>query len=121
MTALPLICFGAAATRVPLITLGLLQYLAPTLHFVIGVFFFDEECRRRAGWLRAVWVALALFTVDSLRHRRRQLTRLAGRGLRGLTALGDVRRDRNVRWPTVQLRFTVTPPARQTRTIGSEA
>ena len=77
VTALPLICFGGAATRVPLTTLGLLQYGTPTLHFVIGVFLYGEEMPT-ARWLAfaAIWFALALFTVDSLRHRQRQLTRL---------------------------------------------
>lgn len=77
VTALPLICFGGAATRVPLTTLGLLQYGTPTLHFVIGVFLYGEEMPT-ARWsaFAAIWFALALFTVDSLRHRQRQLTRL---------------------------------------------
>lgn len=75
VTALPLIFFGAAATRVPLTTLGLLQYVAPTLQFLLGVFFFHEQMppARWAGFL-GIWVALALFSADSLRQR--QLTRL---------------------------------------------
>ena len=75
VTALPLICFGAAATRVPLTTLGLLQYLAPTLQFLLGVTLLGEPMSpgRWAGFA-VIWVALALFTADSLRQR--QLTRL---------------------------------------------
>ncbi|QIK65164.1 EamA family transporter RarD [Nocardioides sp. HDW12B] len=74
VTALPLICFGGAATRVPLTTLGLLQYGTPTLHFVIGVFLYGEEMPT-ARWLAfaAIWLALALFTLDSVRHRRRRV------------------------------------------------
>jgi chloramphenicol-sensitive protein RarD len=75
VTALPLLCFGAAATRVPLTTLGLLQYLTPTLHFVTGVFVYGEPMpTARLVGFALIWVALAMFTVDSLRQR--QLTRL---------------------------------------------
>jgi chloramphenicol-sensitive protein RarD len=71
VTALPLIFFGAAATRVPLTTLGLLQYVAPTLQFLLGVFFFQEPMPlvRLLGFA-VIWVALALFTADSLRQRQ---------------------------------------------------
>jgi len=74
VTAIPLICFGAAATRVSMTTLGLLQYLAPTIQFALGVFVFDEAMppMRLAGYC-LVWVALAIFTFEALNHRRRQL------------------------------------------------
>ncbi|MEP6814524.1 MAG: EamA family transporter RarD [Marmoricola sp.] len=74
VTAVPLICFGGAAIRVPMTTLGLLQYLAPVIQFVIGVTIVHESMTpvRWAGF-GLVWVALAVFTVDALRHRRRQL------------------------------------------------
>jgi chloramphenicol-sensitive protein RarD len=74
VTAVPLLLFGAAATRVPLTTLGILQYLAPTLQFLIGVLLYGEPMppAKLVGFA-LVWVALALFTSESLRHRRRQL------------------------------------------------
>jgi len=74
VTALPLLCFGAAAIRVPLVTLGLLQYLAPILQFLLGVLWFQEDMStgRWVGFA-LVWVALAIFTFESIRHRRRQL------------------------------------------------
>ena len=74
ITAVPLICFGAAAIRIPMTTLGLLQYLAPTFQFVLGLVVFDEPMTavKWAGFT-LVWLALALFTVEALRHRRRQL------------------------------------------------
>ncbi|MER5934071.1 EamA family transporter RarD [Streptomyces sp. NPDC002054] len=72
VTALPLICFGAAAIRVPLSTLGLLQYLAPVFQFALGVLYFHEAMppERWAGF-GLVWVALALLTWDALRAARR--------------------------------------------------
>ena len=74
VTAIPLICFGAAATRVPLTTLGLLQYLAPVLQFALGVFVLDEAMPA-SRWIgfTLVWVALVIFTVEANTHRRRQL------------------------------------------------
>lgn len=74
VTAVPLICFGAAATRVPLSTIGLLQYLAPVLQFLLGVLWFREEmpAARWVGFV-LVWIALVVFTAEALTHRRRQL------------------------------------------------
>ncbi|MFJ6084258.1 EamA family transporter RarD [Streptomyces sp. NPDC092369] len=65
VTALPLVCFGAAAIRVPLSTLGLLQYLAPVFQFLLGVLYFHEEMpvERWAGF-SLVWLALCLLTFD---------------------------------------------------------
>ncbi|MEZ5094127.1 EamA family transporter RarD [Nocardioides sp.] len=78
VTAIPLICFGAAATRIPLVTLGLLQYLAPVFQFALGVWWFHEAMPvgRWLGFV-LVWLALALFTVEAWRHRRRQLRLVA--------------------------------------------
>lgn len=72
-TAIPLLFFAGAANRVPLSTLGVLQYLAPVLQFLIGVFVFAEDmpAARWAGF-GLVWVALAVFTVDGVRHHRRE-------------------------------------------------
>lgn len=69
---MPLVCFGAAAIRVPLSTLGLLQYLAPTLQFLLGVLYFHEEMppERWAGF-SLVWLALTILTWDALRTARR--------------------------------------------------
>ncbi|MEU1477833.1 EamA family transporter RarD [Streptomyces sp. NPDC005760] len=71
VTALPLVCFGAAAIRVPLSTLGLLQYLAPVFQFLLGIFYFHEAMppERWAGFA-LVWVALTLLTWDALRTAR---------------------------------------------------
>jgi len=74
ITAIPLLFFGAAASRVPLTTLGVLQYLAPTMQFLLGVLIFHEELSlARLLGFSLVWAALALFTADLLAHRRRSL------------------------------------------------
>ncbi|HUR50664.1 MAG TPA: EamA family transporter RarD [Mycobacteriales bacterium] len=71
VTVVPLLLFGAAATRVPLTTLGLLQYLTPSMQLLIGVSVRHEPFGRvRVAGFVLVWVALGLFTADFLRHRR---------------------------------------------------
>ena len=74
VTAVPLICFGAAAIRVSMTTLGLLQYLAPTIQFALGLLVFHETMTpvKWAGFA-LVWLALAIFTGEALRNRRTQL------------------------------------------------
>ncbi|GAA3001186.1 EamA family transporter RarD [Streptomyces fulvorobeus] len=76
VTAAPLVCFGAAAIRVPLSTLGLLQYLAPVFQFALGILYFHEAMppERWAGF-SLVWLALTLLTWDALRTARRTRAR----------------------------------------------
>lgn len=72
-TAIPLIFFGNAAVRLPLSTLGLLQYCAPASMFLLGLTVFDEEMppERLIGFL-LVWGALVLLSGDALSRARRQ-------------------------------------------------
>lgn len=78
ITAIPLMLFGAAAIRVSMVSLGLLQYLAPTIQFFLGVFYFHEDMPP-GRWIgfALVWMALVVFTVEALNHRRRQLRLVA--------------------------------------------
>ncbi|MGH3956690.1 MAG: EamA family transporter RarD [Mycobacterium sp.] len=72
VTALPLLMFGIAAQRIPLVTLGLLQYLTPTLQMLWGVLV-KHEAMPPERWLgfALIWAALAIFTVDIVRRARR--------------------------------------------------
>ena len=74
VTAVPLICFGGAAIRIPMTTLGLLQYLAPTIQFLLGLLVF-HEAMTTVKWVGfgLVWLALAIFTAEALRGRQQQL------------------------------------------------
>ncbi|MDP4025089.1 EamA family transporter RarD [Methylobacterium sp. NEAU 140] len=70
-TALPLIWFAAAAVRLRLTTLGLMQYIAPTGLLVLSVLVYGERLEpHRAAMFGLIWAALALYTVDALRGRR---------------------------------------------------
>lgn len=71
VTSIPLLLFAVAARALPMVTLGLMQYIAPTLQFLSGVFLLGERLStgRWASFL-LIWVALALFVIDSLRGAR---------------------------------------------------
>ncbi len=76
VTAVPLLLFAAGARRIPFSTLGLLQYVAPTLQLLLGVWLFKEPfAGAKVAGYALVWLALAVFTADSLlsawRGRRR--------------------------------------------------
>jgi len=70
-TAVPLLAFGVAITRLPFTTLGMLQYIGPTIQFIVGVWMTQEEMPqvRFIGFV-ITWVALVILTADALRNRR---------------------------------------------------
>jgi chloramphenicol-sensitive protein RarD len=71
VTTLPLLCFTSAARRLPLATLGFLQYLAPTGHFLLAVLAYGEDFgAAQLVTFGCIWFALAIFTTDSLRRAR---------------------------------------------------
>jgi chloramphenicol-sensitive protein RarD len=72
VTAAPLLLYGAAVTRAPLSALGILFYVNPTIQFLVGVLVVGESMppARLAGFA-VIWLALAVFTIDSIRERRR--------------------------------------------------
>lgn len=73
VTALPLICFSSAARRLPLFMIGLMQYIAPSLHFLMAVYVWGEPLdQTRLMTFLMIWGALVIFTYDSWRRYRRQ-------------------------------------------------
>ena len=71
LTALPLIGFAYGVRRVALSTVGLMQYIAPTLQFLIGIWVFAEPFSRdRAIGFVIIWIALGIFVADNLRRAR---------------------------------------------------
>ena len=71
VTAIPLLLFNGSTTRLPLSTIGLLQYITPTLQFSIGVWVLHEDmpAARWAGFL-IIWVALITLATDLVRSSR---------------------------------------------------
>ncbi len=71
VTAIPLLMFGEAARRIPLSMIGLLQYIAPTCQFLLGVLVYQEAFSpsRLVGFV-IIWIALALFWAEEYLHRR---------------------------------------------------
>jgi len=73
VTAIPLLLFAYGARRVRLTTLGLLQYLAPIVQFLLGLLVYHEAFTRdRLGSFALIWVALLLYTADNLWTQRRK-------------------------------------------------
>ncbi len=71
VTAAPLLLFAGGARRIPFFTLGLLQYIGPTLQLLIGVWLYGEPFAERAFGYVLIWIALALFTIEGLVQRWR--------------------------------------------------
>jgi chloramphenicol-sensitive protein RarD len=71
LTAVPLLLFAAGARRIPLATLGLLQYVSPSLQLALGVWLFNEPLagNRLVGFV-LIWIALALYSAESWTHSR---------------------------------------------------
>ena len=70
---MPLLLFAGGARRIPLATLGLLQYVSPSIQLLLGLWVFHEPLSgaRLAGF-SLIWLALAVFSLESwLRARRR--------------------------------------------------
>lgn len=78
-TAVPLLLFAMGARLIPLSTIGFLQYLAPTLQFLIGVLVYNEPfpLARMIGF-SIIWLALLIFSIEGIWSSRRR-TKLANR------------------------------------------
>ncbi|MBB6123874.1 EamA family transporter RarD [Sphingobium subterraneum] len=73
MTTIPLLLFSVAARSLPLATLGLIQYIAPTLVFILGITLFDETLSaQQLASFGIIWSALALYTLDTVRAARQK-------------------------------------------------
>lgn len=81
VTALPLICFGMATKVIPLSTIGIMQYLTPTIQMLMAVFLFEEHLEP-VRWLGFViiWISVALYIADVVITRRhfRHISRTRG-------------------------------------------
>ena len=74
LTAIPLLLFAAGARRIPLATMGLLQYISPSLQMLLGVWLYGEpfEPARAIGFY-LIWAALAVYTAEGLWRMQRRL------------------------------------------------
>jgi chloramphenicol-sensitive protein RarD len=85
VTVVPLVCFAAAAVRLPLSVLGFFQYLAPSIMMLLAVFAYGEPLRpTQLISFGCIWLALLTFSTEALYHQRRLQRQLAqaasGRG-----------------------------------------
>jgi chloramphenicol-sensitive protein RarD len=71
MTTIPLLLFAAAARRIPLSLMGMIQYIAPTLQFLIGVLVYKEPLSgSRLMGFGLVWMALLIFVIEGVVNQR---------------------------------------------------
>lgn len=77
VTSVPLILFAYSAKRLPLQTLGMIQYLSPSIKFICGLFIFHETLgQKRLQAFGLIWVALLWYTIESYRYARRGLVKV---------------------------------------------
>jgi chloramphenicol-sensitive protein RarD len=73
ITAIPLLCFGAAVRRLQLSTMGFLQYVGPTLQFLVAIAILREPLdHAKLGSFALCWTAIAVYIADSLFNQRLQ-------------------------------------------------
>jgi chloramphenicol-sensitive protein RarD len=71
VTTIPLLLFASAARKMPLSTLGFIQFIGPTIQFVLGVFVYDEPfTRAHAICFALIWLAVGVFCVDGIKRSR---------------------------------------------------
>ena len=81
MTAVPLLLFAAGARRIPMMTLGILQYIAPTLQFALGVWLFGEPLQpSRLIGFGLIWLALLVYSLEGWWRSRRVVVAPAAAG-----------------------------------------
>ena len=71
VTIVPLLCFASAALRLRLVTLGFIQYLAPTISLLVAILIY-EEAVEGTRWMTfgLIWLAIAIFSIDGMRQIR---------------------------------------------------
>jgi len=71
ITTIPLLLFASAARKMPLSTLGFVQFIGPTIQFMLGVFVYDEPfTRAHAICFALIWSAVVVFCLDGVRRSR---------------------------------------------------
>ncbi len=74
VTAVPLLFFASAARRIPLVMIGLMQFIAPTIQFMIGVFIYDEPfSQNQLIGFSIVWLALIVFWIEGYMANRKSI------------------------------------------------
>ncbi len=73
ITVIPLMAFAFAARRLTLITMGFIQYMAPTLHFMIGLYYGEAFTKAHAACFAFIWLAIIIFSWDSWRDYKSTL------------------------------------------------
>jgi chloramphenicol-sensitive protein RarD len=70
ITVVPLLLFAVAARRLPLTTVGFMQFLAPTLQFLTGIYYGEELTTAHKICFGLIWIAVVLFSTDAIRRSK---------------------------------------------------
>lgn len=82
VTTAPLLCFTAAAKRLTLSTLGFFQYIGPSIMFFLATFYYQEALEpAKLFTFAAIWLALVIYTVDSLKSRKEKRKQVSDKQL----------------------------------------
>lgn len=79
-TALPLLFFALAARRLPLTTIGFMQFLSPTIQFLIGIYYGEVLTVAHLVCFFCIWVAVIMFSFDAIRYGRKKAPAVVAEG-----------------------------------------
>ena len=77
VTVMPLLLFAIAARRLPLTTIGFMQFLAPSLQFATGVYYGEQLTLPRLVCFGCIWAAVAIFSIDAFYQQKRRPPRIS--------------------------------------------
>ena len=77
VTVIPLVLFALSTRRLRLTTIGVIQYIGPTLQFIVGLYYGEPFTPFHAISFGLIWAALALFSIDTYRANRRASLKVA--------------------------------------------
>ena len=80
LTVVPLLMFAVAARRLTLTVIGFMQFIAPTLQFIVGIFYGEVLTTAHLVCFGCIWVAVAIFSVDAFYQQKRKPPRIESAG-----------------------------------------
>ena len=80
LTVVPLLMFAIAARRLTLTVIGFMQFIAPTLQFVVGIFYGEVLTPAHLVCFGCIWAAVAIFSVDAYYQQKRRPPRIESTG-----------------------------------------
>ena len=80
LTVVPLLMFAIAARRLTLTVIGFMQFIAPTLQFIVGIFYGEVLTPAHLVCFGCIWAAVAIFSVDAFYQQKKRPPRIGSAG-----------------------------------------